>query len=189
MTIQKYVHSERSSNRLIQKDPAKGTQANNYRPITCLRIMWKLLTGIIGEKLYQHLERNGLLTDEQKGRRKGSRGTKDQLLVDKAILKNCWRRLTNLSMAWIDYEKAYNMVPHSWILKCLEMVRGAKNMITIISNSMMNRKTVLTSGGTDIGQVDIRRGIFKGYSLSLLMFVLIMLPLTTKDESRIQTCK
>ena len=60
------------------------------------------------------------------------------------------------------YKKAYGMVPHSRILKCLEMVRGAKNMITIISNSMMNWKTVLTSGGTDLGQVDIRRGIFQG---------------------------
>ena len=70
------------------------------------------------------------------------------------------------------------MVPHSWILKCLEMVRGAKNMITVISNSMANWKTVLTSGGTDLGQVDIRRGIFQGDSLSPLLFVLIMLPLT-----------
>ena len=89
---------------LIQKDPTKGIQANNYRLIACLPIMWKLLTGIMGEKLYQHLERNGLPADEQKGCRKGSRGTKDQLLVNKAILKNCRRRLTNLSMAWIDYK-------------------------------------------------------------------------------------
>ena len=163
---------------LIQKDPTKGTQASNYRPIACLPIMWKLLTGIMGEKLYQHLDENGLLADEQKGCRKGSRGTKDQLLVDKAILKNCRRRLTNLSMAWIDYKKAYDMVPHSWILKCLEMVGGAKNMITVISNSMVNWKTVLTSEGTDLGQVDIRRGIFQGDSLSPLLFVLIMLPLT-----------
>ena len=50
---------------------------------------------------------------------KGSRGTKDQLLVDKAILKKCRRRLTYLSMAWIDYKKAYDMVPHSWIMICL----------------------------------------------------------------------
>ena len=28
---------------LIQKDPKKDTQANNYRPIACLPIMWKLL--------------------------------------------------------------------------------------------------------------------------------------------------
>ena len=163
---------------LIQKDPAKGAQASNYRPITCLPMMWKLLTGIMGEKLYSHLERSGLLVDEQKGCRKGSRGTKDQLLVDKAILKNCRRRLTNLSMAWIDYKKAYDMVPHSWILKCLEMVGAAKNMIAIISNSMVNWKTVLTSGGTTLGQVDIRRGIFQGDSLSPLLFIVIMVPLT-----------
>ena len=42
----------------------------------------------------------------------------------------------------------------------------------------MNWKTVLTSGGTDLGQVDIRRVIFQGDSLSPLLFVLIMLPLT-----------
>ena len=35
-------------------------------------MMWKLLTGIMGEKLCHHLERNGLFKDEQKGCRKGS---------------------------------------------------------------------------------------------------------------------
>ena len=84
---------------LIQKDTAKGAQASNYRPITYLPMLWKLLTGVMGEQLYHHLERNELLSDEQKGCRKGSRGSKDQLLVDKAILKNCRRRLTNLSLA------------------------------------------------------------------------------------------
>ena len=80
-------------------------------------------------RFLHYLERNVLFKDEQKGCRKGSRGTKDQLLIDKAILKNCRRRLTNLSMAWIDYNKAYDMVPHSWILKCREMVGAAKNII------------------------------------------------------------
>ena len=121
----------------------------------CPPMMWKLLTGVMGERLYHHLERNGLLTYKRKGCRKGSRSTKDQLLVDKAILKNCRRRLTNLLMSWIDYKKAYDMVPNSWILKCLEMVGAAKNIISIISNSMVNWKTVLTSGGMALGQVDI----------------------------------
>ena len=163
---------------LIQRDTAKGARASNYRPIACLPMMWKLLTGVMGEKLYHHLGRNGLLTDEQKRCRKGSRGTKDQLLVDKAILKNRRRRLTNLSVAWIDYKKAYDMVPHSWSLKCLEMAGTAKNMISIISNSMVNWKTALTSEGMALGQVDIRRGIFQGNSLSSLLFIVIMLRLT-----------
>lgn len=69
--------------------------------IIIIIVMWMLWIGIMGEKLYQ-----------QKGSRKGSRGTKDQLRVDMAILKKS-RRLTNWSMAWIDYKKAYDMVPHS----------------------------------------------------------------------------
>ena len=71
--VPKWMVRERTV--LYQKDPTKGTQANNYRVIACLPIMWKLLTGIMGEKLYQHLERNELLAGEQKGCRKGWRGT------------------------------------------------------------------------------------------------------------------
>ena len=35
---------------LIQKDPNKETASNNYRPITCLPMMWKILTAQIKEK-------------------------------------------------------------------------------------------------------------------------------------------
>lgn len=38
-------------------------------------------------------------------------GTKDQLLVDKLIIKNYKRRKTGLGMAWIDYKKAFYLVP------------------------------------------------------------------------------
>jgi len=79
---------------LIQKDSAKGTGAGNYRPIACLSLMWKLLTGIFAGKIYDHLEYSGVLPEEQKGYRKKSRGTKDQLLIDKAVLKQAklpWR--------------------------------------------------------------------------------------------------
>ena len=117
----------------------------------------KLSTRILGETLNQHLERNGLLVDERKGCRNGIQGTKDRLLVDKTDLKNCWRRLTNLPIALKDYKKAYATVLHSWILKCLEMVGAAKSMISKFSNSMVNCKTL--SGGVELGQVDIRRGI------------------------------
>ena len=50
---------------------------------------------------------SSLLPDEQKGCRRGGRGTKDQLLIDKMIMKNCKRRQIGLGMAWVDYKKAY----------------------------------------------------------------------------------
>ena len=104
---------------LCLKDHSKGNAVDNFRPISCLSLMWKLMTGVIAEVMYKALE--GILPEEQKGCRRRSRGTKDQLLIDKAILKDCKRRHTNLTMAWIDYRKAYDMVLHSCIGECLEM--------------------------------------------------------------------
>ena len=43
---------------LIQKDPAKGTLSSNYRLIACLPLMWKLLTVIFVDKIYDHLLMN-----------------------------------------------------------------------------------------------------------------------------------
>ena len=32
---------------LLQEDKSKGNVLSNYRPITCLPLMWKLMTGLI----------------------------------------------------------------------------------------------------------------------------------------------
>ena len=163
---------------LIQKDPTKGGAVDNYRPISCLPLMWKLLTGMIAGEVYKYLEKENILPDEQKGCRKGSRGTKDQLLIDKAVLTDCKRRKTNLSLAWIDYRKAYDLVPHSWISECLEMVGIATNIREFLSDSMQSWKLELTSSGERLGDVHIKRGIFQGDSLSPLLFTICMIPLT-----------
>ena len=80
--------------------------------------MWKLLTGIVADEIYNNLEENDLLPEEHKGCLRNSRSTKDQLLIDKGVMKNCRRREVKLSMVWIDYQNAYDMVPHSWIKMC-----------------------------------------------------------------------
>ena len=50
---------------LIQKDASKGTAPNNYRPITCLPMMWKILTAQIREKIYYSLTSFGLFPEER----------------------------------------------------------------------------------------------------------------------------
>ncbi|MEO1255298.1 MAG: reverse transcriptase family protein, partial [Bacteroidota bacterium] len=163
---------------LIQKDKNKGTIPTNYRPITCLPIMWKLLTGIISDRLYEYLEETHTIPYQQKGGRRKCRGTKDQLLIDKMIMKNSKRRKTNLSMAWIDYKKAFDMIPHSWLIECLEIYGADTDVIRFIKNTMPNWKTVLTSSGVELAEVNIKRGIFQGDSLSPLLFIIALIPMT-----------
>ena len=43
--------------------------------------MWKLLTGVIADQIYTHLDQENLLAEEQERCRKGSRGTNDLLIL------------------------------------------------------------------------------------------------------------
>ena len=87
-------------------------------------------------------------------------GTIDQLAIDRCILQNCRKRKTNLSMAWVDCKKAYDMAL-SWIITTMTMIGLADNIIGLIKQSMNRWKTNLYADGKLLGSVPIRRGIFQ----------------------------
>ena len=163
---------------LLQKGKSKGYLASNYRPIICLPLMWKLLTGVIADPIYAHLDQEKLLPEEQKGCRKGSRGTEDLLYIDRAVIKEIKSKNKNLAKTWIDYKKAYDMVRHSWITECLDLFGVAENIKSLLMNSMEKWKVMLCSGNSELGGVKIKRGIFQGDSLSPLVFILVLIPLS-----------
>ena len=80
-------------------------------------------------------------------------------------------------MAWINYKKAYDMVPPSWISECLEMFGIANNVQDFLNNNVKSWKLELNVSGKTLEEVDIRREIFQGDILSPLLFVLCMVPL------------
>ena len=138
----------RGTTSLSQKGKSKGNVASNYRPITCLPLMWKLLTGVIADQIYAHLDQQKLLPEEQKGCRKGSRGTNDLLYTDRAVIKEVKSRNKNLAMAWIVYKKAYDMVAHSWIIECLDLFGVEENIKSLLVNNMEKWKAMLCSGNS-----------------------------------------
>ena len=88
-----------------------------------------------------------------------SRGTKDQLLIDKMVFADCKSKHKNLALAWVGA-----------LLFSSKIVQVAENIITFLQKSMVNWKTELTSCGGTLGLVDIRWGIFQGDTLSPLIF-------------------
>ena len=86
-------------------------------------MMWKIQTEQIREKIYNSLTRRRLFPDERKGCRKGSRRRAELLYVDQNILNESKTRRKNLALAWIDYKKAYDIVPQSWILESHKMYK------------------------------------------------------------------
>ena len=70
------------------------------------------------------------------------------------------------------------MFPHWWIIECFDLFGVAENIKGLLVNSMKKSKVMLCSGNSELGKVEIKRGIFQGDSLSPLVFVLALIPLS-----------
>ena len=76
-------------------------------------------------------------------------------------------------MAWIDFRKPYDMVPHAWIIKALKWIGTAPNNIAHLKATMTDWKAeLILSGDINLCEVNINQGIFLGDSLSPLLFVI-----------------
>ena len=59
-------------------------------------------------------------------------------------------------MTWIDYKKAYDTVPHSLIIECLDLFGAAENIKSLLVNSTEKWKVMLYSGNSQLGEVEIK---------------------------------
>ena len=78
---------------------------------------------------------------------------------------------------WIQYKKAYYIVPQNWIINFLEMYKISDEVINFIEKTMNTWKVELTSAGRSLLVVKFRIGIFQSDALSPLLFIIAMIPL------------
>lgn len=166
-----------NTNLLFKK--GETNDPRNYRPITCLSTTYKLLTSLIQEKMYRHFNSNDIIAPEQKGCIKGTMGCKEQLTIDTVTVKHASMKKRNLSMAYIDYAKAFDSVPHDWLLHILKIYKVHPKITMLLTEVMKHWKVNLNVAGNKLGDVKIGRGIYQGDALSPLWFVMALNPLSS----------
>jgi hypothetical protein len=158
------------------KNPSK------YRPITCLPTIYKIMTSCIKVIIYDHCQKLNILNEEQKGCIKECFGCKEQLIIDTVIMEQARKNNRNIYTAFIDYKKAYDSVPHSWLIKILKIYKINLDLINCLSHIMIFWRTTLnlSINNTKLKSepIQIKRGIYQGDSLSPLWFCLAINPLT-----------
>ena len=100
--------------------------------------MYKLYTGILAEFITDHCEINNIITLEQAAGKRGSWGCIDQLLINDMISEEVTQHQRNLMTVWLEYKKAFDSVPHSWIIEALKLA-GIPSII-IRNIEMLMRK-------------------------------------------------
>ena len=154
----------------------------NYRPIALQNAMYKVYTAIIADFIMEHCERNGIVTEEQAAGKRSSWGCADQLLINKMIYEEVVSNRRNLVTVWLDYKKAFDSMPDSWIPESLKLAKVPDIIIQAISQLMLKWRTQarLNSEKENIETDFIKYllGILQGDTLSLILFVLAVNPLS-----------
>ena len=104
------------------------------------------------------------------------------MIVDSVVLEQAHKDNRNLYIAYIDYRKAFDSVPHSWLIRVLEMYKIEPLIINSLQQ-LMKKWTTILQLKAKISQImsdpiRIQRGLYQGDSLSLLWFCLALNPLS-----------
>lgn len=165
---------------MIPKDGCEG-KPDQYRPIACLNTSYKLLTSVMSKQLMAHVEENEILPEEQLALRKGRRGCTDALLIDHMISDNAWARNAGLSVAWIDFKKAYDRVPFAVIIEVLRASGVPQTYLEVLGMLMGKWESVfeVKSGKKTVKvNIEYKRGLLQGDALSPLVFCLCIAPVS-----------
>ena len=158
----------------------------NYLLITCLNACYKIFTGIIGNFMKDHAERNEIWDRSQLGTCSGVLGTVDQLIIDNAIMDEVRDQERNLVVAFYDYQKAYDMVRHDWMIRVYQWMEVTQKVVNVISKLMERWKTRLEinqDGKVATSRViNIVKGFLQGDSYSSVGFCLTEVPVAMLIE-------
>ena len=153
----------------------------NYRPITCLNNLYKVLTSCLLKRFNKHVEKYGLYDPQQRGVRRNQRGCHENLLIDRMIMDEVHLYKRNLSCCWIDYRKAFDSISHGYMLEVVSILRFAEPFQLLLASLVQNWCTNLELG-FGVNQtcipIAIRKGIYQGDSLSPALFCLCLFPIS-----------
>ncbi|EQB60357.1 hypothetical protein NAPIS_ORF02072 [Vairimorpha apis BRL 01] len=123
------------------------------------------------------VESRGLLAENQLGTVRLVQGAKEQAMLNIAINKENNNLLKTM---WVDVKKAYDSVDHIYLLSCIERLMLPRWIVEFLQATVKQWHIEIRSGSEMILEKKIERGILQGDSLSPLLFVLCMDPLSRK---------
>ena len=143
----------------------------NYRGISLTSVLCKFTERIISNHITDHLIKYSIISERQHGFFP-NRNTVTNLIEYMDILTNALNTGLSVDTVYLDFEKAFDRVPHKRLLKKLESIGIDGNLLSWSQSFLSNRKQrVIMGDHVSLWKV-IGSGVPQGSVLGPLFFII-----------------
>jgi len=154
---------------------------NNYRPISILPVLSKLLERHVSNNLYEFLTCHDLIAMRQSGfRPKHSCETALHLMVDDWVSHMFQNEL--VGVLYVDFCKAFDLINHNLLLKKLEMYQIHPDAMAWFTSYLNDRKQCVKVNKSMSDPLIVDTGVPQGSILGPLTFLLGVNDLPLQDS-------
>ena len=147
------------------------TKPKNYRPISLLPLISKIIEKIIHNQTQSFLDENKILYTYQSGFRKHySTDTCLSYLTDR--LRNGFEKGLLTGMILIDLQKAFDTIDHSILLEKMKYLSFSESTIRWFTSYLSNRSFIVSVGKELSSRGKLNCGVPQGSILGPLLFLL-----------------
>ena len=155
---------------LLPKGTKDKKSLKNWRPITLLSTLYKIISGVIGNRFKQFLPK--IIALGQEGFVDGRyMGEVTRLLYDTIYDAYSTKGKTGIIMS-IDFEKAFDSVSFSFMEKVIETAGFPKIMQTWVKILLKGFKSHINNAGNLLKLIELGRGARQGDPIASILFVL-----------------
>ena len=160
------------------------TQCGNYRPISSLPILSKVIETVMSQQIKDYIEDCQLLSQHQFGFRKHT-STSHMLhfVLDKIAQSLDMKKPQYVMLLSIDIKKAFDTVNHSLLIdKLRNRFSFDRNSVQLMQSYLENRKQSMAISGVISDQLRVTKGVPQGSILGPLLFNLMVNDMLTEHN-------